>query len=47
MGNDIKDIESEWDEVIGNRTKQKTGCPYCSGRRKIDSIVWRISAQPE
>lgn len=28
----------EWDEVIGNRTKQKTGCPYCSGRRRIDNV---------
>jgi len=31
----VCDKGHEWDEVIKNRVKQKTGCPYCSGRRSL------------
>jgi hypothetical protein len=31
----VCDKGHEWEEIIGNRTKRKTGCPYCSGRRQI------------
>ena len=30
-----------WEAVVKNRTQNKTGCPYCSGRKTLNLDLWK------
>lgn len=36
-----------WEAVVNNRTRQKQGCPYCSGRRLLPGVNDLLSFAPD